>query len=43
MNIITFTYFNLKLDETQNKTDGIISLLDRGVITQTVLFSFIAE
>jgi hypothetical protein len=26
-----FTYFNLKLDKTQNKTGGVISQIDSGI------------
>jgi hypothetical protein len=34
---------HLKLYETQNKTNGIISLMDSGGITRSVVFSFFAE
>jgi hypothetical protein len=36
-------YFHLKLDKTQNKTGGVVSLLDSGGATRTVVFSFTAE
>jgi hypothetical protein len=36
------SYFNLKLHKMQRKTGDVISLLNSGVITGTVVFSLIA-
>jgi hypothetical protein len=40
---VAFTYFQLTFDKTQHKTGSIITLIDSGGITRTVMFSFIAE
>jgi hypothetical protein len=40
---VALNYFHLKLYKTQNKTGGVINVIDSGGITRIVVFSFTAE